>query len=116
MLPHGISCALFPESTKPCPCGMIFSKSCATISPIYVKPWERSNGEVKRYAYRSKVTAAGVRVGVRSGVVAVQVRSAVVLVLAVVAADVQNNAGGVVVAVVVMRTEIPKWNTGLLVR
>lgn len=95
---------------------MIFSKSCANTSPIYVKPWERSNGEVKWYANLSKVTAPDVRVRVRSGVVAVQVESAVVLVLAVVAADVQNNAGGVVVAVVVMRTEIPKWNTGLLVR
>lgn len=88
---------------------------CGYLTHLY-QAWERPDYEVRRYAYQSKETAADVRVRVRGGVVAVQVESAVVLVLVVVAADVQNNAGGVVVAVVVMRTEIPKWNTGLLVR
>ena len=53
-------------------------------------------------------TAADVAVLVRRGVVAVQVESAVVLVLAVVAADVQHDAAGVVVAVVVIRTGNPR--------
>ena len=51
--------------------------------------------------------AADVRVRARGGVIAVQAESAVVLVLAIVAADVQHNARGIVVAVVVARTEEP---------
>lgn len=45
-------------------------------------------------------TAPDVRVRVRGGVVAVEVERAVALSLAVVAADAQHNARGVVVAVV----------------
>ena len=59
------------------------------------------------------VTGADVRVRVRSGVVAVQVEQAVVRVLVVVAADVQDNARGVVVAIVGLRRNA---STGLLVR
>ena len=62
-------------------------------------------------------TAADVAVRVRGAVVAVQVERAVVLVLVVVAADVQHNPAGVVVAVVVSaeprnREEHPdyRWN------
>ena len=47
-----------------------------------------------------KDMSADVRVGVRSLVVAVQVESAVVLVLVVIAADVQHHARSAVVAVV----------------
>ena len=49
------------------------------------------------------VTGADVRVRVRGGVVAVQVEQAVVRVLVVVAADVQDNTRGVVVAIVGLR-------------
>ena len=59
------------------------------------------------------VTGADVRVRVRSGVVTVQVEHTVVLVLVVVATDVQDNARGVVVAIVGLRQYT---NTGLLVR
>ena len=59
------------------------------------------------------VTGADVRVRVRSGVVTVQVEKTVVLVLVVVATDVQDNARGVVVAIVGLRQYT---NTGLLVR
>ena len=59
------------------------------------------------------VTGADVRVRVRSGVVTVQVEKTVVLVLVVVATDVQDNARGVVVAIVGLRRNT---NTGLLVR
>ena len=48
---------------------------------------------------------ADVRVLVRSRVVAVQVKSTVVLVLVVVATDVQHNARRVVVAIVAKRPE-----------
>lgn len=72
-------------------------------------------GRGKGYGACDDEAAADVRVLVRGGVVAVQVESAVVLVLAVVAADVQHNPAGVVVAVVVMRTEEPKRTPGLLV-
>ena len=45
LLPHGGSIArrraCGGECTKPCPFGMIFTKRCAVIPPIYVKPWER---------------------------------------------------------------------------
>ena len=63
--------------------------------------WSSSDTKVVTVSKDGKVTAADVAVLVRRGVVAVQVESAVVLVLAVVAADVQHNAAGVVVAVVV---------------
>lgn len=46
------------------------------------------------------VTGADVRVRVRSSVVTVQVEQTVVLVLVVVATDVQDNTRGVVVAIV----------------
>lgn len=49
-------------------------------------------------------TAADVRVRIRRSVIAVEVESAVVLVLVVVSTDVEHNPAGVVVAVVAMRT------------
>lgn len=51
------------------------------------------------------VTGADVGVLVRGSVVAVQVEQTVVRVLVVVAADVQNNARGVVVAIVGLEPE-----------
>ena len=54
-----------------------------------------------------KDSGADVAVLVRGGVVTVQVKRPVVLVLVVVTAHVQHNAGAVVVAVVALRTETP---------
>jgi hypothetical protein len=62
------------------------------------------------------VTAADVRVRVRSGVVTVQVEQAVVLVLVVVTATVQHDTTGVVVAVIQKRNQPKRENTGLLVQ
>ena len=57
-----------------------------------------------------KDMSADVRVGVRSLVVAVQVESAVVLVLVVIAADVQHHARSVVVAVIAPYRNTDRWN------
>ena len=101
MLPRGLSSVLSDVLNR-VPSASFFTKRCATIPPIYAKPWERPYGEVSGLPESiGKVTAPDVRVRVRGGVVAVEVERAVVLVLVVVAADVQHNARGVVVAVVV---------------
>ena len=99
LLPRGLSSVLSDVLNR-VPSASFFTKRCATIPPIYAKPWERPYGEVSGLPESiGKVTAPDVRVRVRGGVVAVEVERAVVLV--VVAADVQHNARGVVVAVVV---------------
>ena len=101
LLPRGLSSVLSDVLNR-VPSASFFTKRCATIPPIYAKPWERPYGEGSGLPESiGKVPAPDVRVRVRGGVVAVQVESAVVLVLAVVAADVQHHARGVVVAVVV---------------
>lgn len=101
LLPRGLSSVLSDVLNR-VPSASFFTKRCATIPPIYAKPWERPYGEVSGLPESiGKVTAPDVRVRVRGGVVAVEVERAVVLVLVVVAADVQHNARGVVVAVVV---------------
>lgn len=53
---------------------------------------------------------ADVRVRVRSSVVAVHVESAVVLVLVVVAANVQHNARSVIVAAIALDRNTDLWN------
>ena len=101
LLPRGLSSVLSDVLNR-VPSASFFTKRCATIPPIYAKPWERPYGEVSGLPESiGKVTAPDVRVRVRGGVVAVEVECAVVLVLVVVAADIQHNARGVVVAVVV---------------
>jgi hypothetical protein len=62
------------------------------------------------------VTAADVRVRVRSGVVTVQVEQAVVLVLVVVTATVQHDTIGVIVAVIQKEIPTEGENIGLLVQ
>ena len=54
--------------------------------------------------------SADVRVRVRSLVVTVQVERTVVLVLVVIAADVQHNTGRIVVAVVAPYRNTDRWN------
>ena len=57
-----------------------------------------------------KEMSADVRVGVRGSVVTVQVERTVVLVLVVVATDVQHHARSVVVAVVAPVRNTDLWN------
>ena len=59
--------------------------------------------------YHSKVAEADVAVLVRRRVVAVEIERAVILVLVVVTADVQHNAVGVVVAIVVQNIAPDYW-------
>ena len=87
LLPRGLSSVLSDVLNR-VPSASFFTKRCATIPPIYAKPWERPYGEVSGLPESiGKVTAPDVRVRVRGGVVAVEVERAVVLVLVVVAAD-----------------------------
>ena len=60
------------------------------------------------------VTGADVGVLVRGGVVAVQVEQTVVRVLVVVAADVENNTRGVVVAIVGLEPGVLHRTTGAM--
>ena len=104
MLPHGSSLAPLREGTKPCPFGRIFTKRCAAISPIYVKPGRALLRSVRACQAHGEEAAADVTVRVRCPVITVQVESTIVLVLVVVSTNVQHNTTGVVVAVIAVRT------------
>ena len=100
LLPRGLSSVLSDVLNR-VPSASFFTKRCATIPPIYAKPWERPYGEVSGLPESiGKVTAPDVRVRERGGAVADEEERAEALALAVAAADKQHNARGAVAAVV----------------
>ena len=100
LLPRGLSSVLSDVLNR-VPSASFFTKRCATIPPIYAKPWERPYGEVSGLPESiGKVTAPDVRVRVRGGVVAVEVERAVVLVLVIVTTNVEHYARTVIVAII----------------